>query len=185
MKQKNQSKKPIVFYKPELHYGKIIEDKMKGHLKTHLAKDLNCHRNTISNIYNNRDIYTERLVQLSLLSTLKPTLYPRHNFFIHYKEYVTDEILKHNHYSLSVEKIEDLTDIDIYAITMGEFILQKINKIAWLALKLSRTESAASKVCQNEYFNTYRLFNISIWVNFNLFVYDYEHVEKQLYGLNT
>ena len=185
MNYTNQSKEPVEFYEPKLHYGEIIEEKMKGHLNTHLAKDLNCHRNTISNIYSNRDINTERLVQISLLSTLKPSLYPRHNFFIHYKEYVTEEILKRNRYSLSVEKIEDLTAIDIYAITMGEFIQQKINKIAWLALKLSRTDSAASKACQNEYFNTYRLFNISIWVNFNLFVFYYERIEKQLNDFAT
>ena len=173
---------------PNVNIGKIIEENTQRHSKTDLAKDLHCHKNTIENIYKNENIVVDRLVQISLLSTQYPTLYPKYNFFQHYRIYVTQEILKTDR-DLRVEDIEDLTDINISIINIGGVIEQKRVKnrckFTTLAKMLSITESPASRISKRSRFDVFLLFNVSIWLKYNLFVCYYENVEKQLRGFSN
>ena len=181
MKNRNQSKELIKLIEPNVKIGEFIERIMKrdGHSNIWLAdpERLNCDEKTIRELYKKENIDTEKLVKISLIL--------KYNFFIHYNEYVTQEVLINN-YCLCVK---DVTDIDMSVVTkeiyIGKMIRQQMNKngvkLVFLSYNLHRTKTIASKICNRKSLDTYRLFNISILLKLNFFLYYYEYVEKQLH----
>ena len=56
----------------KVHIGKVIKNKMKkeGRKVDWLAKNINCHRNSIYRIYKQEHLYPELLLKISILLSL-------------------------------------------------------------------------------------------------------------------
>ena len=176
MKPENQ---PHKFIEPNIHIGNIIERiiMLRKVKKNKLAEILHCSDDTITAICVNQDIEAEVLVKISL--------FVGYNFFKHYQNDVTQAILSNN-YCLF---IGDVIDIDMSVIKekihIGKMLQQQMEKkgIKLLGLAnnfLYKTESTASRFWNKESFDTYYIFNLSIWLKLNFFLYYYEHIENLL-----
>ena len=175
MKPENQRYK---LRKSNIHIGKFIKKIMKigGHSKVWLSDKLGCDEDTITAIYKNEDSDTERLTLISL--------YTGENLFEPYKNDVSQEVARYNR-DLSFEEI---TNIDMSVLEEGtpikKLIRQQMKKHGYifktLGEKFGITESDASKSCQKDDFDTFRLFNLSILLGLNLFLYYYWRTEIML-----
>jgi len=165
---------------PNIHIGKIIKNKMDedGRKKRCLMILLKCGVKAINAIYENSNIMMNKLVKISL--------FLKYNFFIHYKDYVTQHISRENAHSLPIKDIENIDETVINEeINIGELIDKKMEeggyKYSDLAKFLCISESPATRIHKKQHLDTYRLFNICRWLKFNLFIYYYNYVEKQLH----
>jgi len=70
----------------KIHIGEIIKNKMEveGKKVSWLAKNINCHRNSVYRIYNQEHLYSELLLKISVIL--------QYNFFSHYCEHVREII---------------------------------------------------------------------------------------------